>query len=154
MKYLLLLLHIAVRHTLGKFCLSSPLFYFIVRARSGSVSLCTWAHSPRSKTAKTQAKNTHSLGLGWTPLFLVSLLFSLLLLLLLFFSFFFFYYNMYNTSSRENPRESNRKEQFRSHGVFAPFQGSSSSCYTRILPSQRQSVNNIVANCILGIGKS
>lgn len=89
MKYLLLLLHIAVRHTLGKFCLSSPLFYFIVRARSGSVSLCTWAHSPRSKTAKTQAKNTHSLGLGWTPLFLVSLLFSLLLLLLLFFSFFF-----------------------------------------------------------------
>ena len=89
MKYLLLLLHIAVRHTLGKFCLSSPLFYFIVRARSGSVSLCTWAHSPRSKTAKTQAKNTHSLGLGWTPLFLVFLLFSLLLLLLLFFSFFF-----------------------------------------------------------------
>ena len=88
MKYLLLLLHTAVRHTLGKFYLSSPLFYFIVRARSGSVSLCTWAHSPRSKTAKTQAKNTHSLGLGWTPLFLVSLLFSLLLLLLLFFLFF------------------------------------------------------------------
>ena len=154
MKYLLLLLHTAVRHTLGKFYLSSPLFYFIVRARSGSVSLCTWAHSPRSKTAKTQAKNTHSLGLGWTPLFLVSLLFSLLLLLLLYFFFFFFYYNMYNTSSRENPRESNRKEQFRSHGVFAPFQGSSSSCYTRILPSQRQSVNNIVADCILGIEKS
>ena len=134
MKYLLLLLHTAVRHTLGKFYLSNPLFYFIVRARSGSVSLCTWAHSPRSKTAKTQAKNTHSLGLGWTPLFLVSLLFSLLLLLL----FIFFYYNMYNTSSRENPRESNRKDQFRSHGVFAPFHGSSSSCYTRILPSQRQ----------------
>lgn len=89
MKYLLLLLHTAVRHTLGKFYLSSPLFYFIVRARSGSVSLCTWAHSPRSKTAKTQAKNTHSLGLGWTPLFLVSRLFSLLLLLLFFFSFFF-----------------------------------------------------------------
>lgn len=89
MKYLLLLLHTAVRHTLGKFYLSSPLFYFIVRARSGSVSLCTWAHSPRSKTAKTQAKNTHSLGLGWTPLFLVSLLFSLLLLLLLYFFFFF-----------------------------------------------------------------
>ena len=88
MKYLLLLLHTAVRHTLGKFYLSSPLFYFIVRARSGSVSLCTWAHSPRSKTAKTQAKNTHSLGLGWTPLFLVSLLFSLLLLLLFFFLFF------------------------------------------------------------------
>ena len=152
MKYLLLLLHTAVRHTLGKFYLSSLLFYFIVRARSGSVSLCTWAHSPRSKTAETQAKNTHSLGFGWTPLFLVSLLFSLLLLLL-FFSF-FFYYNMYNTISRENPRESNRKDQFRSHGVFAPFQGSSSSCYTRILPSQRQSVNNIVANCILGIGKS
>lgn len=150
MKYLLLLLHTAVRHTLGKFYLSNPLFYFIVRARSGSVSLCTWAHSPRSKTAKTQAKNTHSLGLGWTPLFLVSLLFSLLLLLL----FIFFYYNMYNTSSRENPRESNRKDQFRSHGVFAPFHGSSSSCYTRILPSQRQSVNNIVADCILGIGKS
>lgn len=149
MKYLLLLLHTAVRHTLGKFYLSNPLFYFIVRARSGSVSLCTWAHSPRSKTAKTQAKNTHSLGLGWTPLFLVSLLFSLLLLLL----FIFFYYNMYNTSSRENPRESNRKDQFCSHGVFAPFQGSSSSCYTRILPSQRQSVNNI-ADCILGIGKS
>ena len=85
MKYLLLLLHTAVRHTLGKFYLSSPLFYFIVRARSGSVSLCTWAHSPRSKTAKTQAKNTHSLGLGWTPLFLVSLLFSLLLLLFFFF---------------------------------------------------------------------
>ena len=89
MKYLLLLLHTAVRHTLGKFYLSSPLFYFIVRARSGSVSLCTWAHSPRSKTAKTQAKNTHSLGLGWTPLFLDSRLFSLLLLLLFFFSFFF-----------------------------------------------------------------
>lgn len=89
MKYLLLLLHTAVRHTLGKFYLSSPLFYFIVRARSGSVSLCTWAHSPRSKTAKTQAKNTHSLGLGWTPLFLVSFLFSLLLLLLLYFFFFF-----------------------------------------------------------------
>ena len=89
MKYLLLLLHTAVRHTLGKFYLSSPLFYFIVRARSGSVSLCTWAHSPRSKTAKTQAKNTHSLGLGWTTLFLVSLLFSLLLLLLLYFFFFF-----------------------------------------------------------------
>ena len=89
MKYLLLLLHTAVHHTLGKFYLSSPLFYFIVRARSGSVSLCTWAHSPRSKTAKTQAKNTHSLGLGWTPLFLVSLLFSLLLLLLLYFFFFF-----------------------------------------------------------------
>lgn len=89
MKYLLLLLHTAVRHTLGKFYLSSPLFYFIVRARSGSVSLCTWAHSPRSKTAETQAKNTHSLGLGWTPLFLVSLLFSLLLLLLLYFFFFF-----------------------------------------------------------------
>ena len=89
MKYLLLLLHTAVRHTLGKFYLSSPLFYFIVRARSGSVSLCTWAHSPRSKTDKTQAKNTHSLGLGWTPLFLVSRLFSLLLLLLFFFSFFF-----------------------------------------------------------------
>ena len=88
MKYLLLLLHTAVRHTLGKFYLSSPLFYFIVRERSGSVSLCTWAHSPRSKTAKTQAKNTHSLGLGWTPLFLVSLLFSLLLLLLFFFLFF------------------------------------------------------------------
>lgn len=88
MKYLLLLLHTAVRHTLGKFYLSSLLFYFIVRARSGSVSLCTWAHSPRSKTAKTQAKNTHSLGLGWTPLFLVSLLFSLLLLLLFFFLFF------------------------------------------------------------------
>ena len=88
MKYLLLLLHTAVRHTLGKLYLSSPLFYFIVRARSGSVSLCTWAHSPRSKTAKTQAKNTHSLGLGWTPLFLVSLLFSLLLLLLFFFLFF------------------------------------------------------------------
>lgn len=88
MKYLLLLLHTAVRHTLGKFYLSSPLFYFIVRARSGSVSLCTWAHSPRSKIAKTQAKNTHSLGLGWTPLFLVSLLFSLLLLLLFFFLFF------------------------------------------------------------------
>lgn len=88
MKYLLLLLHTAVRHTLGKFYLSSPLFYFIVRARSGSVSLCTWAHSPRSKTAKTQAKNTHSLGLGWTPLFLVSRLFSLLLLLLFFFLFF------------------------------------------------------------------
>ena len=70
-----------------------------------------------------------------------------------FFSF-FFYYNMYNTISRENPRESNRKDQFRSHGVLAPFQGSSSSCYTRILPSQRQSVNNIVADCILGIGKS
>ena len=92
MKYLLLLLHTAVRHTLEKFYLSSPLFYFIVRARSGSVSLCTWAHSPRSKTAKTQAKNTHSLGLGWTPLFLVSLLFSLLLLLL-FFSFFFFFFS-------------------------------------------------------------
>ena len=89
MKYLLLLLHTAVRHTLGKLYLSSPLFYFIVRARSGSVSLCTWAHSPRSKTAKTQAKNTHSLGLGWTPLFLVSRLFSLLLLLLFFFFFFF-----------------------------------------------------------------
>ena len=88
MKYLLLLLHTAVRHTLGKFYLSSPLFYFIVRARSGSVSLCTWAHSPRSKTAETQAKNTHSLGFGWTPLFLVSLLFSLLLLLLFFFLFF------------------------------------------------------------------
>lgn len=88
MKYLLLLLHTAVRHSLGKFYLCSPLFYFIVRARSGSVSLCTWAHSPRSKTAKTQAKNTHSLGLGWTPLFLVSLLFSLLLLLLFFFFFF------------------------------------------------------------------
>ena len=88
MKYLLLLLHTAVRHTLGKFYLSSLLFYFIVRARSGSVSLCTWAHSPRSKTAKTQAKNTHSLGLGWTPLFLVSRLFSLLLLLLFFFFFF------------------------------------------------------------------
>lgn len=87
MKYLLLLLHTAVRHTLGKFYLSSPLFYFIVRARSGSVSLCTWAHSPRSKTAKTQAKNTHSLGLGWTPLFLVSLLFSLLLLLFFFLFF-------------------------------------------------------------------
>ena len=152
MKYLLLLLHTAVRHTLGKFYLSSPLFYFIVRARSGSVSLCTWAHSPRSKTAETQAKNTHSLGFGWTPLFLVSLLF--LYFFFFFFFPFFFYYNMYNTSSRENPRESNRKDQFRSHGVFAPFQGSSSSCYTRILPSQRQSVNNIVANCILGIGKS
>lgn len=88
MKYLLLLLHTAVHHTLGKFYLSSPLFYFIVRARSGSVSLCTWAHSPRSKTAETQAKNTHSLGFGWTPLFLVSLLFSLLLLLLFFFLFF------------------------------------------------------------------
>ena len=152
MKYLLLLLHTAVRHTLGKFYLSSPLFYFIVRARSGSVSLCTWAHSPRSKTAKTQAKNTHSLGLGWTPLFLVSLLFSLLLLLL----FFLFFSTTTCTiqSLVKNPRESNRKDQFRSHGVFAPFQGSSSSCYTRILPSQRQSVNNIVANCILGIGKS
>ena len=87
MKYLLLLLHTAVRHTFRKFYLSSPLFYFIVRARSGSVSLCTWAHSPRSKTAKTQAKNTHSLGLGWTPLFLVSLLFSLLLLLFFFLFF-------------------------------------------------------------------
>ena len=152
MKYLLLLLHTAVRHTLGKFYLSSPLFYFIARARSGSVSLCTWAHSPRSKTAETQAKNTHSLGFGWTPLFLVSLLF--LYFFFFFFFSFFFYYNMYNTSFRENPRESNRKDQFRSHGVFAPFQGSSSSCYTRILPSQRQSVNNIVANCILGIGKS
>lgn len=152
MKYLLLLLHTAVRHTLGKFYLSSPLFYFIVRARSGSVSLCTWAHSPRSKTAETQAKNTHSLGFGWTPLFLVSLLF--LYFFFFFFFSFFFYYNMYNTSSRENPRESNRKDQFRSHGVFVSFQGSSSSCYTRILPSQRQSVNNIVANCILGIGKS
>ena len=152
MKYLLLLLHTAVHHTLGKFYLSSPLFYFIVRARSGSVSLCTWAHSPRSKTAKTQAKNTHSLGLGWTPLFLVSLLFSLLLLLL----FFLFFSTTTCTiqSLVKNPRESNRKDQFRSHGVFAPFQGSSSSCYTRILPSQRQSVNNIVANCILGIGKS
>ena len=152
MKYLLLLLPTAVRHTLGKFYLSSPLFYFIVRARSGSVSLCTWAHSPRSKTAKTQAKNTHSLGLGWTPLFLVSLLFSLLLLLL----FFLFFSTTTCTiqSLVKNPRESNRKDQFRSHGVFAPFQGSSSSCYTRILPSQRQSVNNIVANCILGIGKS
>ena len=152
MKYLLLLLHTAVRHTLGKFYLSSPLFYFIVRARSGSVSLCTWAHSPRSKTAKTQAKNTHSLGLGWTPLFLVSLLFSLRLLLL----FFLFFSTTTCTiqSLVKNPRESNRKDQFRSHGVFAPFQGSSSSCYTRILPSQRQSVNNIVANCILGIGKS
>ena len=99
MKYLLLLLHTAVRHTLGKFYLSSLLFYFIVRARSGSVSLCTWAHSPRSKTAKTQAKNTHSLGLGWTPLFLVSLLFSLLLLLLLFFSFFFFFFLFFSTTT-------------------------------------------------------
>ena len=125
MKYLLLLLHTAVRHTLGKFYLSSPLFYFIVRARSGSVSLCTWAHSPRSKTAKTQAKNTHSLGLGWTPLFLVSLLFSLRLLLL----FFLFFSTTTCTiqSLVKNPRESNRKDQFRSHGVFAPFQGSSSS---------------------------
>lgn len=98
MKYLLLLLHTAVRHTLGKFYLSSPLFYFIVRARSGSVSLCTWAHSPRSKTAKTQAKNTHSLGLGWTPLFLVSLLFSLLLLL--FFFFFLLQHVQYNLSRK------------------------------------------------------
>ena len=39
MKYLLLLLHTAVRHTLGKFYLSSPLFYFIVRARSECLSV-------------------------------------------------------------------------------------------------------------------
>lgn len=90
MKYLLLLLHTAVRHTLGKFYLSSPLFYFIVRARSGSVSLCTWAHSPRSKTAETQAKNTHSLGFGWTPLFLVSLLFLY---------FFFFFFSFFSTTT-------------------------------------------------------
>ena len=151
MKYLLLLLHTAVRHTLGKFYLSSPLFYFIVRARSGSVSLCTWAHSPRSKTAKTQAKNTHSLGLGWT-------LFSLFPFYFLLFFFFFLFFSTTTCTfqalvkTRENQTETTNfvPTEFLLHskGVLPP------ACYTRILPYHQQSVNNIniVADCILGIG--
>lgn len=153
MKYLLLLLHTAVRHTLGKFYLSSPLFYFIVRARSECLSVHMGSQSKVQDSQDPSQEHSQS----WLRLdpsfpcfpFIFSTSSSSFFLF-----FFFFYYNMYNTSSRENPRESNRKDQFRSHGVFTPFQGSSSSCYTRILPSQRQSVNNIVADCILGIGKS